>query len=171
MSTELESERIWVVDQDNRPLAVMSADQVHDQDLRHRGFFLLVSDPGGRLIVRRLQRDHPLYPGRWDIAGRGHVLASEASEEAALRHLPPAAGDPDTLRHLLTLDRGAGTGREIVEVFGAVIPEAATVELTRDPQFMAVDPDELAALAATFPDQLTPALLAVWTARLHAPAT
>jgi len=171
MSTELESERIWVVDQDNRPLAVMSTDQVHAQDLRHRGFLLLVNDPGGRLIVRRLQRNHPLYPGRWDIVGSGHVLAAEASEEAALRHLPPDAGGPDSLQHLRTLDREAGTGREIVEVFGAVIPETATLELTRDPQFMAVDPDELAALATSFPDQLTPVLLAVWTARLHTPAT
>ena len=33
-----------MVDADNRPLAVMPVEEVHNQNLRHRGFFLLLTD-------------------------------------------------------------------------------------------------------------------------------
>jgi hypothetical protein len=38
---------------------------------------LLLTDSKGRLMLRRLDKTHPLYPGRWDIAGSGHVGAGE----------------------------------------------------------------------------------------------
>lgn len=167
MSTELDTERIWVVDRDNRPLAVMNAEQAHLQGLRHRGFLLLVSAPRGRLLLRRLDKDHPLHPGRWDIAGSGHVRAGEVSEEAALRHLPPGTADPDTLRYMLTLEKDAGTGEEIVDVFVASLSDQTAQFLARDPRFLIVDLDELAALSASFPDQLTPALMSAWAAHLY----
>jgi isopentenyl-diphosphate delta-isomerase len=170
MSTELDTERIWVVDRDNRALAVMNAQQAHLQGLRHRGFLLLVSDPRGRLVLRRLDKEHPLHPGRWDIAGSGHVRAGEAAEEAALRHLPPGTADPQTLRYMLTLEEGAGTGEEIVDVFAASVSDQAAQFLARDPKYLVVDLDELAALAVSFPEQLTPALTTVWAARLYAVA-
>ena len=161
-------EKIYVVDENNRPLAVMALEQVHAQKLRHRGFLLLLADDQDRLVLRRLDRGHPLYPGRWDLMGRGHVMANEAAEEAAERCLPSVVAALGVgLRHLLTLTTGAGTGLEIVDVFRGDIDRRGTRLLLRDHAFLAVDNDELSALAMTYPDQLSPALLTVWNLRLH----
>ena len=168
MSTESYPERIYVVDAENLPLAVMNAEQIHQQGLRHRGFMLLLTDRKGRLILRRLDKSHPLYPGRWDIAGSGHVGAGEAAEEAAERHLPPVARElGESLRHILTVTQDAGTGDEIVEVLGGSVPDQIAQTLTRDLAFLIVDQDELDALASSYPDQLSPTLLTVWRTRLH----
>lgn len=170
MSVEPSQEKIYVVDENNLPLAVMSAEQVHAQGLRHRGFLLLLTDGQGRLVLHRLDKSHPLHPGRWDLVGCGHIMAEEAAEEAAERHLPQAAADmAQGLRHSTTLTTGAGTGAEIVEVFSAALSSQGAAALLRDLNFMAVDADELAALATSYPDRLSPALLTVWRSRLHQP--
>jgi isopentenyl-diphosphate delta-isomerase len=168
MSMENDPDRIFVVDENNSPLAVMLPDQVHLQALRHRGFILLLTDRRGRLVLRRLPVDHPLHPGRWDVTGSGHVGTDEAAEEAAERRLPPAAADlGDGLRHMRTLTVGAGTGNEVVEIFGMVLPDQAALALARDLAFLFVDRDELGALVSSYPEQLTPDLHTVWTTRLH----
>lgn len=164
---ESDQEKIYVVDENNLPLAVMASEQVHLQGLRHRGFLLLLADGHNRLVLRRLGKNHPLYPGRWDIVGNGHVMAGQAAEEAAEGCLPTVLADlAGSLRHLLTLTAGAGTGLELVEVFHAEIPDQAAGLLLDDPAYLAVDHDELSALTASYPDQLSPALLAVWDLRI-----
>ncbi len=168
MSTESSPDRIYVVDAENRPLAVMSPEEVHAQGLAHRGVLLLITDRRRRLALRRLPADHPLHPGRWDVAGSGHVVADEAAEEAAQNRLPAAAADlGDSLRHVCTLAEGAGTGAEIVEVFEAELPDQAAQTLSRDLSLLFVDRDELDALVSSFPDQLSPDLLTVWRTRLY----
>ena len=163
-------EKIYVVDENNLPLAVMAAEQVHAQGLRHRGFLLLLLDGQGRLVLRRLDKNHPLHPGLWDLVGCGHIMAHEAAGEASERHLPRQAADQEgSLEHLLTLTTGAGTGNEIVEVFSARMSSQDASLLLQDLSFMAVDPDELGALVSSYPDQLSPSLLAVWASRLHHP--
>lgn len=169
---ESDQEKICVVDENNLPLACMAAEQVHLQGLRHRGFLLLLVDGQGRLVLHRLDKSHPMYPGRWDIVGSGHVMAGLAAEEAAEECLPPAVADlAGSLRHLSTLTTGAGTGLEIVEVFYAEIPHQNAGLLLGDRAFLAVDHDELSALATSYADQLTPTLQAVWNFRLHPAAT
>jgi isopentenyl-diphosphate delta-isomerase len=169
MSMETDPDRIYVVDADDRPLAVMSPEEAHAQGLRHRGVILLLRDRRGRLGLRRLPPDHPRHPGRWDVAGAGHIGVDEAAEEAALRRLPSAAADlGDSLRHVRTLAEGAGTGRETVEIFEAELPDQIARALTGDPAFLFVDRDEMEALVASYGDQLAPDLLRVWETRLHA---
>jgi isopentenyl-diphosphate delta-isomerase len=165
---ESDLEKIYVVDESNLPLAVMASEQAHLQGLRHRGFLLLLTDAHGRLVLRRLDKNHPRDPGRWDIIGSGHVTAGQAAEETAEQHLPPAAaGLAGNLLHLRTLDTGAGTGREIVEVFCAQIPDQVAGLLLQDRAFLAVDHDELTALTSSYADQLSAALLATWNFRLY----
>jgi isopentenyl-diphosphate delta-isomerase len=163
MSLKTDPDRIIVVDGDNRPLAVMSPEQVHLQGLRHRGFLLLLKDRHGRLVLRRLPSEHPLHPGKWDVTGSGHVGADEAAEEAAERLLPDAAAElRHELRHAGTLEEGAGTGNELVEVYEAELPEQAAQALARDLAFLLVDSDELQSLASSYPEQLSPDLLRAW---------
>ena len=175
MTLETDPDRIFVVDEDNRPLAVMSPEQVHLQGLRHRGVMLLLKDRQGRLALRRLPSDHPLHPGRWDVAGSGHIGFDEAAEEAAERHLPTISGDQANLlrgglRHVHDLTNGAGTENERVEIFEAELTDLAARALAGDLAFLFVDQDEFLALVSAYPDQLTPDLLRVWETRLHDPA-
>lgn len=174
MASETDTDRIFVVDGNNRPLAVMAQEQVHLQGLRHRGIMLLLRDRRGRLVLRRLPSDHPFHPGRWDVTGSGHVGADEAAEEAAERRLPAACGPADLLhgglRHVRDLASGAGTGNEHVEIFEAVLTDQAAQALAADLAFLFVDPDELQALVFSYPGQLSPDLLRVWETRLHDPA-
>jgi isopentenyl-diphosphate delta-isomerase len=170
MPTETEPERIFVVDEDNLPLAVMAADQAHAQGLRHRGVLLVLTDRQDRLVLHRLPQDHPRHQGRWDVAGSGHIGAFEAAEEAAERHLPHAVLPfCQGLAHTATLPGGAGTGNEVTEVFEMSLPDQAAAMLAADLAFILVDRDELRALVASYPDQLTPDLLKVWRTRLHPP--
>jgi isopentenyl-diphosphate delta-isomerase len=167
MSTETEPDRIFVVDKDNLPLAVMPPEQVHLQGLRHRGVILLLTDRHGRLVLHRLPADHDLFPGRWDVTGSGHIAAFEAAEEAAERHLPPALRPVDeSLRHVATLPEGAGTGNEVTEIYEISLSDQAAGILAGDLAFIFVDRDELEALVASYPDQLSPDLLRLWQTRL-----
>ncbi|NLW81690.1 MAG: hypothetical protein GXY42_08490 [Desulfovibrionales bacterium] len=163
MAAEQTSEKIYIVDAENRPVAVMDAEQVHRQRLWHRGVLLILLDRSGRLVLRRLGKNHPLHPSRWDLTGSGHVLWHEASEEAAWRYLPMAARTAGpALFHRCTMHEGVGTGLEIVDVFHAHIPDPVAGTLARDTDYLLVDQDELHALATSYADQLTPALLDVW---------
>lgn len=175
MASETDTDRIFVVDADNRPLAVMCQEQIHLQGLRHRGILLLLRDRRGRLALRRLPPDHPFHPGRWDVTGSGHVGADEAVEEAAERRLPDVASCPagllrGGLRHVRDLASGAGTGNEHVEIYEAELTDQAAQALAADLAFLFVDPDELQALVFSYPGQLSPDLLRVWETRLHDPA-
>ena len=168
MSTEMEPERIFVVDESNLPLAVMSADQAHVQGLRHRGVLLVLTDRQGRLVLHRLPQDHPRHPGLWSVAGSGHIGVFEAAEEAAERHLPHAVQPYcEGLVHMTTLSDGAGTGNEVTEVFEMLLPDQAAAILAADLAFILVDHDELRALISSYPEQLTQDLLTIWRTRLH----
>ena len=168
MSVETDPVRMFVVDDSNLPLAVMSPDQAHAQGLRHRGVLLVLTDRQGRLVLHRLPQDHPRQPGLWDVAGSGHIGAFEAAEEAAERHLPQAL-QPfcEGLVHVTTLSDGGGTGNEITEVFEMSLPDQAAAMLATDLAFILVDHDELRALVSSYPEQLTPDLLTVWRTSLH----
>lgn len=159
---------IYVVDNANRPLMRMDENEVHRQQLRHRGVAVLLWDCGGRLLLRRLPRDHPQYPNRLDIIGCGHVRAGEAAEVTAELHLPAGLEAAHaTLTELRDLEQGAGSGNERVTFYGAVLPEDCASSLTAPDGYLFVDNEELRALARSYPDQLTPTLLATWQAKLH----
>ena len=170
MAVEMDSMHVYVVDAANLPLMVMAAEQVQRQGLKHRSVFLILRDKAGRMILRRRPTDHPVYPGRWDIVGSGLVPAGLAAEDAALGCLPPAIFPPE-VTHLRSLDATARTGNAFVEIFAAVLGAQESTSLVRDRAYLAVDRDELDALALSHPDLLTPALMTVWEDKIAAPAS
>lgn len=163
MSLEMDPDRIYVVDADNIPLAVMDPEEIHRQNLMHRGFLLLIADHSGHHLLRRHGKEHTTYPGRWDIPASGHVAAGEAAEIAAEMRIPSAVSTSgiDT-RHLQTLWSGMGTGNEVVEVFEVRLSDQEARALATDPSFLLVDQDEMTALVSSYSEQLTPRLLKAW---------
>lgn len=159
--TEHEPKQIYVVDADNRPLAVMPVEEVHSQNLRHRGFFLLLTDSSGRLVLRR-------RTANWDIPGGGHIGIDEAADEAAERALPGVLQSQELSSHYrLHLESGAGTGNEAVDIFEIRIPDRMLHHFTDSLEYLLVDQDEFQALAASYQDCFTAALATVWDRRLY----
>ncbi len=170
MAVEMDSMHVYVVDAANQPLMVMEAEQVQRQGLKHRSVFLTLRDKAGRMILRRRPSDHPVYPGRWDIVGSGLVPAGLANEDAAQGCVPSTIAPPE-VTHLRGLDATARTGNAFVEIFEAVLDAQESASLVRDRAYLAVDRDELDALARSHPDLLTPALMTVWEERIAVPAS
>jgi isopentenyl-diphosphate delta-isomerase len=168
MDTEHEPKLIYVVDTKNRPLAALPVELIHEQNLRHRGFFLLLTDRQNRLVLRKLSADHPSSPGRWDIPGSGHVGMDEAADQATERTLPAVLRDQNpALKHHLRLENGVGTGNEIVDVFTFRIPDQALHHFTRSLEYLLVDQNELRMLATSYRKCLTANLIAVWDLHVH----
>jgi len=162
-----ESILIHVVDDANRPLAVMNSDDVHAQGLRHKGFILLAWDNRNRIVLRRRDTSDPVHPGCLDVLGSGHVESHLAAEHAAENALPGIAHDLDPgLELLARLDQGVGTGRESVEIFGVCLSTQAVRQMEADRSYLLVDKDECLALVASYADRLTPEFLATWQMKL-----
>lgn len=165
-------ELVDVVDEDDRPLAIMPLQEAHKQGLRHRAVFVLLYNNENKIYLQRRSKKKQLYPGRWDLSATGHVQSGESREGAALRELHEELGislEKLQLRHQLRAS--AETDWEFITIFNAgrvaapPLPNKAEVE---DGAFH--DPDELAFLVEHFREMLTPALLYAFERNLVFPA-
>lgn len=156
---------IFVVDVKNRPIAVMDVEQVLRQGLKHRSVYLMLRDKAGRHILRRRPSGHPVYPGRWDIAGTHHVPATSSSEDIALSRIPQSIQEAAIL-HVCSLPPSARTGNAFVELYAVVVNGADMARLMLDRTYLAVDLDEFNALASNHPTLFTPALMTIWSEKI-----
>lgn len=86
------NEIVTVVDAANQPVGTASRRRMRAERLIHRATYILVFDSGGRLLVQRRTADKDLYPGYYDVAAGGVVLAGESYEEAAVREAEEELG-------------------------------------------------------------------------------
>lgn len=160
-----------VMDPQNRPVALLSQDEIHRQFLPHRAVQLLVYNQENKLFLQKRSSRKRFYPGRWDVSARGHPLPGEASQEAAERILLSELGlETDKLTLLRELPACPETGYEFVSVFMAPkvasIPSVNTDEV-EDGYFFS--PEELTCLIKGFRELLTPGLVTLWEAGLAYP--
>jgi len=159
---------VEVVDDRNRPLAVLPKDLVHRQLLRHKSVQVLVFNAEKKIY---LQRRHPLkqfFPGRWDVSARTHLQVGEATLDAALRVLRDELQlDVDNPQPTRTLPACPETGFEQVSIY----------MISRNTQPIIPNPDEvsegyyftreeLTCLIKEFKELLTPNLVTLWEAGL-----
>jgi len=69
------SERVDIVDADDRVVRTVSRAEMRAQRLRHRAVFIAVVSTDGRVLIHQRSFDKDLWPGRWDLAVGG-VVAS-----------------------------------------------------------------------------------------------
>jgi len=153
-----------VVDEKNRPLAMMSLAEIHRQSLFHRSVVVLVYNMDNKLYIQKRGPAKPFYAGKWGLSCMAHVLADEAGEEAAIREL---AEDLDIrarkLKLLYEVEAAPETGFEFMSIYttGRIgftpSPDPCKVE---DGYF--VDRSELGCLIQMFPELLTPSLVYFW---------
>jgi len=87
-----DAELIAWVDERDRLLGSLPRAELRRRGLIGRGTFILLFNSAGELCVHRRTLSKALYPGYWDVAAGGMVLAGESYAESAARELQEELG-------------------------------------------------------------------------------
>lgn len=90
-----DAELIAWVDELDRPLGQVSRHELRERRLIGRGTYILLFNSAGEICVHRRTLSKALYPGYWDVAAGGMVLAGESYAESAARELAEELGIVD----------------------------------------------------------------------------
>ena len=85
-------EIVAIVDRDNCPIGAVARRIMRQQKLIHRASYILVFNSDGELFIQKRTKNKDIYPGYWDLAAGGVVLAGESYEESAQRELREELG-------------------------------------------------------------------------------
>jgi len=85
-------EIIQIVDEENQEIAAIARELMREQHLIHRASYILVFNKAGELFVQKRTLTKDVYPGYWDVAAGGVVLAGESYEQSAARELEEELG-------------------------------------------------------------------------------
>lgn len=115
---EIPNDSIEIVDDFNKPLAILNIKDAHRQTLPHRSVIVLVYSPGGQLYLQKRSRNKRLYPGRWDVSASGHVYVGKSLEETAIDELRRELGiKADKVCEIARFNASSQTGNEYLAVF------------------------------------------------------
>ncbi|MBD1554348.1 NUDIX hydrolase YfcD [Pseudomonas typographi] len=87
-----DAETIAWVDEHDQSLGALPRAELRERGLIGRGTFILLFDSAGRLCVHRRTLSKAVYPGFWDAAAGGMVLADERYVDSAARELEEELG-------------------------------------------------------------------------------
>lgn len=87
-----DAELIAWVDEHDHQLGALPRAQLRERGLIGRGTFILLFNSAGMLCVHRRTMSKALYPGYWDVAAGGMVMADETYAESAARELEEELG-------------------------------------------------------------------------------
>lgn len=90
--TEPSQETVQIVDEDNHEIMAIARHLMREQRLIHRAAYILVFNQTGELFVQKRTMSKDIYPGYWDVAAGGVVLAGESYELSARRELEEELG-------------------------------------------------------------------------------
>jgi 8-oxo-dGTP pyrophosphatase MutT (NUDIX family) len=93
MQTSIPAEEIvQIVDRNNQPVNAVPRQVMRKEGLIHRASYILVFHPDDRLFVQKRTITKDVFPGYWDVAAGGVVLAGEEYMESAKRELAEELG-------------------------------------------------------------------------------
>ena len=87
-----QEEIVTIVDSNNQVIGAVPRHKMRQENLIHRAAYILVFNSHGELFVHRRTLTKDIYPGYYDIAAGGVVLAGESYEESARRELEEELG-------------------------------------------------------------------------------
>mgnify|MGYP003530268062 FL=1 len=90
-----DAELIAWVDEADQLLGSLPRAELRARGLVGRGTFILLFNSAGELCVHQRTFSKALYPGYWDVAAGGMVLATESYAESAARELAEELGIAD----------------------------------------------------------------------------
>jgi 8-oxo-dGTP pyrophosphatase MutT (NUDIX family) len=88
-------EIVVIVDQDNNIVGAVPRREMRAKRLAHRSTYILVFNSRGELYVQKRTLTKDVFPGYYDIAAGGVVLARETYEQGAARELEEEMGIRD----------------------------------------------------------------------------
>lgn len=154
-------EIVAIVDEQNNVTGAVPRREMRAKRLLHRSTYILVFNSQGELYVQKRTMIKDVFPGFFDPATGGVVLAGESYEESAVRELEEEMGIRDVpLTYLFDFyfedERSRVWGRTFSCTYdGKIIPQVEEVEYVK---MMTID--DILRRAAT--EQFTPdGLLAV----------
>jgi len=162
---------VEIVDDDNRPLAVLPKALVHRQLLKHRSVQVLVFNPEKKIYLQKRNKNKQFFPGRWDVSARTHPLVGESSLDATLRILRDKLQlEVESPQYVRSLPACPETGFEHVSIY-AVTRNTQPIspnekEVSEGYYF---SKEELTCLIKEFRELLTPNLVTLWEAGLLEP--
>ncbi len=160
-----------VMDKSNRPIAAMPVEEAHRQLLRHRSVQILVYNQENKLFLQQRSAKKSIYPGRWDVSARGHILVNESAQDAAIRELWETLRlKVDRLQLIRELPATPDTGYEFVTVFAAYkISQPPTPNPNKVGGGYFYSNEELTCMIKEFRELLTPGLVTLWETGLTVP--
>lgn len=88
----LAEEIVAIINEHNQVIGAVPRREMRAHNLPHRASFVLVFNPRSELYVQRRTMAKDIYPGRYDPATGGVVLAGESYEDNATRELAEELG-------------------------------------------------------------------------------
>lgn len=85
-------ELVVLVDAENREIGATTRARMRAEQLLHRATYVFVFDASGRLYAQQRTYTKDVYPGYWDLAAGGVVLAGESYDDSAERELAEELG-------------------------------------------------------------------------------
>jgi 8-oxo-dGTP pyrophosphatase MutT (NUDIX family) len=85
-------EIVQIVDRENRETGRCPRSRMRAERLIHRACYVLVFNSQNQLFIQKRTAAKDIYPGYWDIAAGGVVLAGESYEQSAERELREELG-------------------------------------------------------------------------------
>lgn len=145
-------EIVAIVDEDNNVVGAAPRREMRAKRLPHRSTYILVFNSQGELYVQKRTTTKDVFPGYYDPATGGVVLAGESYEESARRELAEELGIHDVpLTSLCTFYFADERTRVWGGVFACVYDGAMVLqpEEVESGEFM--PPDEVLRRAQTAP--------------------
>jgi 8-oxo-dGTP pyrophosphatase MutT (NUDIX family) len=90
--TEASEELVLIVDEEYRPAGSAPRREMRRRRLIHRAAYVLVFNSRAELFVQRRTKTKDVYPGFYDVAAGGVVLAGETYDACAARELEEELG-------------------------------------------------------------------------------
>lgn len=90
-----QDEIVQIVDMDNKETTHVPRHEMRAKGLLHRATYILVFNSRGELFVQKRTMNKDIYPGYFDVATGGVVLAAESYNESARRELSEELGIKD----------------------------------------------------------------------------
>ena len=85
-------EIVLIVDKDNNETGCVPRHEMRTRGLPHRACYVLVFNSKGELFVQKRTMSKDIYPGYYDVAAGGVVLAGESYDASARRELEEELG-------------------------------------------------------------------------------
>lgn len=89
---DADREIVTITDYHNQVIDALPRSVMRAKNLIHRASYILVFNDKKELFLQKCSTHKDVYPGYWDVAAGGIVLAEESYEEAAIRELAEELG-------------------------------------------------------------------------------